>query len=100
MSPNRCKLPRYAPLQGCCVVPDPGVVQEGGCGWPLVRVLLQADPHKVLPLWRVALREVDLVAVHDQRRSLHLHSIHQPSEQQKYASQTSRAFSEVLWLTV
>ena len=44
-----------------------------------MRVLLQADAHEVLPLGRVALWEIDLVAVHDQCRRLHLRDAEQAS---------------------
>ena len=57
-------------------MPDPGMFQHGGCCGPHVGLLLQAGPHKVLPFGRMPRREVHLVAVHDQRGCLDLHSIY------------------------
>ena len=68
----QCELPP------CSNLPDPGVVQQGGCGGPQVGLLLERGAHKVPPLGGVALREVDLVAVHDQRRGLYLRCTRAP----------------------
>ena len=115
--------PPPSPLHECCAsrdpawrfvrvaaMPEPGMLQHGGSCGPHVGLLLQAGPHKVLPLGRVPRREVQLVAVHDQRGCLDLHLTYdwlcrllamvlmteRPSEMRLHATGASKIAAAVL----